>query len=62
MISEMKQFTVGVESKAEKISRICLKKQKQKKNELKRKGKRIREPVEVAKYPKISSRKKTQRK
>lgn len=58
----MKQFTVGVESKAEKISRICLKKQKQKKNELKRKGKRIREPVEVAKYPKISSRKKTQRK
>lgn len=27
----MKQFTVGVESKAEKISRICLKKQKKKK-------------------------------
>lgn len=45
----MKQFTVGVESKAEKISRICLRNKNKKRNELKRKGKGIKEPVEVAK-------------
>lgn len=57
MISEIKQFTVGMEEKAEEVSQEVL---KQKMKLGKREGNQ--RTTVVVKYPNISSRKKIERK
>lgn len=58
MISEIKQFTVGMEEKAEEVSQEVL---KQKQMKLGKREGNQRTTV-VVKYPNISSRKKIERK